>query len=497
MTSSTVEIKLGTFGTYAQIGVSLIGAFLLLLGIARGFGVQDSIIKTIVGIFGKRRSLVPQTAVVSSMAMATVSGSGSANVAITGQFTIPFMKKMGFPPTDAGAVEASASMGGLIMPPVMAIGAFLMAEFLGVSYFEVIARGYAPAIVYYLTIALSVYLLTLRFIGKRRSASNPTPMIEKISAKDKINSLLFFSFIGILMYLMGVLWWPPVRAALITAILFFIVLLLFNIISFKGSIADKARYIVNCLRKSIEGFATTVAGIVLLLAVLGIMINLFTVSGWLLKLGMIMMTIGEVHILALVSIAFMVGIFLGLGLPPSATYILTATIIAPAMMKFGINPWVAHFFAFFLAIISEYSPPTSLTAAVASRISGASFMQTMFKTLMLSLPIFFLTFAIFNWGALVEKPGISQLFALGMMSVGCLGVSCSIYGKFSEQRILNLALRVLGGLLALVVLFYPENTYAVIAAVPLIALISFGIYQTRRIFSAEGVVTKGECDEER
>ena len=119
ITSSSVEISLGLFGTYSQTGVSVIAVFFMFLGIAKGFGVQDSIVKTFTGIFAKRKTLIPQTAVVTSMAIATCSGSGAANAAITGQYTIPLMKRAGFPALYAGSVEASASLGGLLMPPVM------------------------------------------------------------------------------------------------------------------------------------------------------------------------------------------------------------------------------------------------------------------------------------------------------------------------------------------------------------------------------------------
>ena len=160
ITSSSVEISLGLFGTYSQTGVGVIAAFFMFLGIAQGFGVQESIVKTFTGLFARRTTLIPQTAVVTSMAIATCSGSGAANAAITGQYTIPLMKKAGFPALYAGAVEASASLGGLLMPPVMAIAGFLMADFLGVTYFEVIARGYAPALIffaYHIPVGLPLY----------------------------------------------------------------------------------------------------------------------------------------------------------------------------------------------------------------------------------------------------------------------------------------------------------------------------------------------------
>ena len=142
---------------------------------------------------------------------------------------------------------------------------------------------------------------------------------------------------------------------------------------------------------------------------LGVMINLFVVSGWMIKLMGLLATVGQYNVIALIAVGFLIGVFLGLGIPPSACYLLSAVVVIPPMIQIGINPWVAHFFLFFIAVISEYSPPTSLVAAVASRISGASFMKTMMVTLQISVPFFFLTFAIFNWDILLLKPGLSQL----------------------------------------------------------------------------------------
>lgn len=396
ITSSSVEISLGLFGTYAQIGVGVIAAFFMFLGIAQGFGVQESIVKTFTGILGKRKTLIPQTAVVTSMAIATCSGSGAANAAITGQYTIPLMKKAGFPALYAGAVEASASLGGLLMPPVMAIAGFLMADFMGVSYFEVIARGYGPALIFFAIISLSVYLFTTRFVRGRGSSptSAPDSIIERFSKIDVINTATFFTFIGVLIYLMGVLWYDASRAALKIAIGLLITGSLLRMYLHTGTISDKIKECGRCLRRSIEAFAAVTAPLILLLAMLGVMINLFVVSGWMLKLMGLLATVGEFHVVALIAVGFLIGVFLGLGIPPSACYLISAVIVIPPMTRIGINPWIAHFFLFFIAVISEYSPPTSLVAAVASRISGASFMKTMMVTLQISIPFFFLTFHI-------------------------------------------------------------------------------------------------------
>ena len=173
------------------------------------------------------------------------------------------------------------------------------------------------------------------------------------------------------------------------------------------------------MRRALEAFAGVTAPLVLLLAMLGVMINLFVVSGWMIKLMALLATVGEFDVAALIAVGFLIGVFLGLGIPPSACYIISAVIVIPPMIRIGINPWIAHFFLFFIAIISEYSPPTSLVAAVASRILGASFMKTMMVTLQISLPFFFLTFAIFNWDTLLLEPGWAQLAALVALTIGC------------------------------------------------------------------------------
>jgi TRAP transporter 4TM/12TM fusion protein len=482
ITSSSIEISLGLFGTYAQIGVGVIAAFFMFLGIAQGFGVQESIIKTFTGIFARRKTLIPQTAVVTSMAIATCSGSGAANAAITGQYTIPLMKKAGFPSLHAGAVEASSSLGGLLMPPVMAIAGFLMADFLGVTYFEVIARGYAPALIFFGIISLSVYLFTARFLRGRGSDTTLTPdsIIERFSKTDVVNTAIFFAFIGVLIFLMGVLWYEASRAALNIALGLLITASIIRMVLHPGTFSDKIKEWARCLRRALEGFAGVTAPLVLLLAMLGVMVNMFVVSGWMIKLMGLLATVGEFHVVALIGVGFAIGVFLGLGIPPSACYILSAVIVIPPMARIGINPWVAHFFLFFIAVISEYSPPTSLVAAVASRISGASFMKTMMVTLQISLPFFFLTFAIFNWDILLLEPGWAQLAALGVLIIGCSTAAAAIHGNLFKRKMYDLPARFLVLLVSLFILFYPKGMLSALALIPAVAMIVLVIRQTEK-----------------
>ena len=162
VTAMSVETTTGVFSNLPQIALTVIGAFLLVLSVLSGFGCIESLLRATKRVAIRSAHALPQSAVVGSMCVGTVSGSGAANAITIGSATIPAMIGAGMPPATAAAIESASSLGGQLMPPVMGVAAFLMAEFLGKSYFDVVARGYVPALIYYATVAVSVYLLALR-----------------------------------------------------------------------------------------------------------------------------------------------------------------------------------------------------------------------------------------------------------------------------------------------------------------------------------------------
>jgi len=180
VTSSTVELSTGIYGTYGQLALTLIAAFLLLAGVANGFNAQHAMIN-VVRLITRSRRLMPQTAVVGSSAIGMISGSGSANAAVVGTITIPLMIRYGVPPAFAAAVETSASMGGLIMPPMMGAAAFLMAEFLGVPYWDVVLRGFGFAFIYYMSIGVAIYLISVSLMPVGSIAKPDVPFYEKVT----------------------------------------------------------------------------------------------------------------------------------------------------------------------------------------------------------------------------------------------------------------------------------------------------------------------------
>jgi TRAP transporter 4TM/12TM fusion protein len=477
VTSSTVELATGIYGLYAQLALTLIAAFLLLAAAARGFDAQRAMVNVMRRLAGRSRHTIPQTAVLASVSVGFVSGSGAANAAVIGSFTIPLMKRYGVPGSFAGAVETAASMGGLLMPPVMAVAGFLIAEFLGVPYWDVVLRGFALSFVYFVSLALAVYLLSVRLLPGDPVATPP------VAIYDRVKTASFFLSIGFLILLMGWVGAGALRAALYTAIFMF-ALLLFAYLYFKYVLKDPAvaqESLLGNLRTTIETHAEMTSYLTLLLATLGIMIGLFTVTGFVNRMGGMLLQLGEWHIVALILMAWVFGWLVGAGLPPTATYIILAIVIVDPMRKLGVEPWVAHFFAFLLAVWGELSPPTSLTAAVAARIAEAPFVRTMWEALKLCLPITFMSFAIFVRSDMVVSPGWAQVADTMLVAVATCGVACAIFGRLVENRGANIVLRVVLALASLVVMLHPDDDVAFAAAALVLPATIYAVLRHRQV----------------
>jgi TRAP transporter 4TM/12TM fusion protein len=477
VTSSTVEMSNGIYGIYGQIALTLIAAFLLLAAIANGFGAQRAMILVMQRIAGNSRQMVPQAAVMGSMAIGMVSGSGSANAVVVGTITIPLMKRYGVPGVFAGAVETSASMGGLLMPPMMGVGAFLMSEFLGVPYWDVVVRGFALAFVYYVSLSLAVYLLCVQLL--------PREPIEalKVSAYNQVKTSIFFLAVAFLMVMMGGLGMGELLAALYTAAFMF-VLLLVNFLYFKYVLKDPAvaqETFLGNVRLSIETHADMTSYLTLLLATLGIMIGLFTVTGFINRMGGMLLDLGAWHIMALIFMSFVFGWLVGMGLPPTATYIIGAIVIVGPLTKLGVNPWVAHFFIFLISVWGELSPPTSLTAAISARIAEASFMRTMWVALKICLPVTLMTFAIFTRTDMVVNPGWSQIAATLLVLIGTCATAFAMFGRFAKNPAGDILLRVALAVVGFVTLFHPDGNASLAAAAFVLPATVLGIWRHRLI----------------
>jgi len=473
----SVEMATGVFSRLPQLALTLIGSFILVLSVLRAFGCIDALLKGASRIAARSPHALPQAAVVGSTGVAAISGSGAANAVTTGSATIPAMIAAGMPRENAAAVETASSLGGQLMPPIMGISAFLMAEFLGRSYFDVVARGYAPALIYFAGVSLGVYLTSVRHPVQARTLPEPLTWPERINLGGVL------AVIAGLVILMAVVYLPPMFAAQYVFIAAGIGLAAnFIVAQWQAhGVTSLLRAFGARLKDFLDTFTSMTADLTLLLATLSIMVGAFVNTGVPTKIGALLVAAAGVNLLTLALVAFFFGALLGTGLPPAPTYILSALVIAPPMIKIGVDPWVVHFFAFFIAVWGELTPPTSVVAAVTSRIAEASFMGTLYRALRLCSALFVLMAAVFVRPELVLEPGIAQLGALLVVLVVTVGVTFSLQARFSVRREIDLAARTALAALALVLLFYPVVEVTAGAAVGVLLFVAYWVIRRRAV----------------
>jgi TRAP transporter 4TM/12TM fusion protein len=477
--ASSVEMATGIFARLPQLALTLIGSFLLVLSLLRGFGCVDSLLRATKRVALHSPHAIPQSAVIGSMAIGTVSGSGAANAITVGSATIPAMINAGLPPATAAAIENASSMGGQLMPPVMGIAAFLMAEFLGVDYFDVVARGWVPALIYFTSVSASVYLLAT-FYHTHMVIDKSAP---KMQWRDAVNIAFFVATVGGLVGLMAVLYLAPQFAALDMFVVIGIAMLVVHIASLLRPGQWSLAEFIKPLKSFLDSFVDMFTDITLLLATLSIMAGVLVITGVPTKLGFLLVEAAGVNIAAMVGMGFLFGVILGTGLPPAPVYILVAIVIGPPFMQAGINPWVVHFFAFFVAVFGELTPPTSITAAITSKIANASFYVTLWRSVQICVSLFTLMVGIFIHPELVVQPGLDQMGAAYLVMVSTLGITFTLQANYSVNRAVDLGVRGVLVAMSLYILLSFNDIASDIISVGVIAIIAYWFVYRRKIVS--------------
>jgi TRAP transporter 4TM/12TM fusion protein len=487
----SVETTTGVFSNLPQIALTVIGSFLLVLSVLSGYGCIESLLRATKRVAARSPHALPQSAVVGSMCVGTVSGSGAANAITIGSATIPAMIGAGMPRATAAAIESASSLGGQLMPPVMGVSAFLMAEFLGRSYFDVVARGYVPALIYYATVAVSVYLLAVHHRTRVVALT-----FEPLTWRDWVNLAAFLAVIGGLVGLMAAWNLAPMFAALYVFVTVGGALFLVNVVALLAHVPAKwapvrreehaplnsspersfAQFIAP-MRKFLDAYVEMAADLTLLLATLSIMTGALVITGVPTKLGALLIEAAGFNLAAMVVLAFVFGALLGTGLPPAPTYILVAIVIAPPMIRVGVDPWVVHFFAFFLGVWGELTPPTSIVAAVTAKIANASFYQTLGRALQICVSLFTLMAGVFIRPELVIEPGWQQMTAALLILVATIGITFSLQAHFAERTMIDYAVRLALAACALVVLLHPSEEVAGLLCLPVVATIGTWLWR--------------------
>lgn len=402
----------GIFGSFLSISANQVFLFVVfgaLLGVIK---VNDFFFEA-GKIAGKVFQGGPgQTAVVSSAMVGMVSGAAVANVAITGAFTIPFMKKVGYKPEFAGAIEAAASTGGQLMPPVMGAAAFLMASFLGVPYADIMLAGIIPAILFFWGIMLGVQFLAVR--------NNIHPPSEVIDFKLLMRRLpLFLVPLSVLIAMLLMQYTPAIAA-------FWAIILSIALACLSRDTRPKFMDLLKCL----AGGALIGAQIGISLAVVGLIAQTLITTGLGTKIAGLVEIISGGNLVIALLVTMMVSIVLGCGVPTSAAYTLVAIVVVPIIVNMGVEPLSAHFFAFYFAVISALTPPVALAALAGAGIAGANYFKTSLSAAKLAISGFIIPFLVVFNPALILKP-INWISALGTfiaVPLSMTALTAALYG---------------------------------------------------------------------
>lgn len=377
----------GVYGMLASVSANTIVLFTIFGGLMEAFGAISTIMDVAMSASTKIRSGGAQVAVISSGLIGSITGSVAANITLTGAVSIPLMKKRGYPPEFAAACEATASTGGAILPPVMNAAAFIIASWTGIPYIYLVAVGVAPAVLYYLGIAISVYIKALK-LGDEKVKAEELPKFHKAFGK-----LAMFIVPVIVLVVLMILSFSP-QKALFIAVLVLAGMGLALTLTDKdhGGMGNRVRVYVRSVANGLISGGKTVAGIAACMATMGCVVEILTATGLPSKISQFALTLAGDNLFLLALLVALVCLVFGMGMPSGSAYILAALLGAPALTTFGVPVVVAHFFVFYYAELSAITPPVAIGCLVASGLAGAKFMKTCLTSMRLAIAGFVLPF---------------------------------------------------------------------------------------------------------
>ena len=424
----------GIFGIPLGVSSTFIFLFILFGAYLESTGLGKFFIDLANAVAGWASGGPAKVAVLSSGLMGTVSGSSVANVVGTGSLTIPMMKKLGYHPNFAGAVEAAASTGGQLMPPVMGAAAFLMAEFVGVSYIEVVKAAAIPALLYFTGVWLGVHFEAKRKQLKgipRHELPNPLTLIKE-------RGHLAIPLV-VIVYLL-VSGYTPMRAALVAIVLSIACAML------RKSTRMKPIEIIYGLERG----AKAVLGVLIACAAAGIIIGVVTKTGVGLRLASGLIEMAGGMLLPAMFFTMITAIVLGMGVPTTANYVITSTIAAPALVQMGVPILAAHMFVFYFGIIADVTPPVALAAYAGAGISGGNALKTGVHASKLAVAAFIIPyiFVLSPVILMVDATPLTLVMATLSALLGMVAVSSALCGFLADHcRLYERALLVGAGLL--------------------------------------------------
>lgn len=408
---SQVYTDAGILGPTTAVSSTYIILFIIFAAFLQASKVGDYFVNFAFAAAGRTRGGPAKVSIFASGLMGMINGTSAGNVVSTGSLTIPLMKKVGYSKQSAGAVEAAASTGGQIMPPIMGAGAFIMAEITGIPYTEIAIAAIIPAILYFASVYFMVDFEAAK-TGMRGMRDDELPQLKKMIRQ----CYLFVPIIILIVALfMG---YSVIRAGTLATVSAAVV-----------SWFSPNKMGIRKILEALEIASYMAIQIIVVCAAAGVIVGVISLTGVGARFSVLLLDVAEASQLLALVFAMFISILLGMGMPTTAAYAVAASVVAPGLVQLGIDPLTAHFFVFYFAVVSAITPPVALASYAAAGISGANAMETSVASFRIGIAAFIVPFMFFYNGALLMDAGwfdiaralVTALFGVYMLSGGVMG----------------------------------------------------------------------------
>ncbi|MEM8591647.1 MAG: TRAP transporter fused permease subunit, partial [Pseudomonadota bacterium] len=401
----------GILGPTTAVSSTYIILFIIFAAFLQASKVGDYFVNFAFAAAGRARGGPAKVAIFASGLMGMINGTSAGNVVATGSLTIPLMKKVGYAKKTSGAIEAAASTGGQIMPPIMGAGAFIMAEITGIPYQEIAIAAIIPAVLYFASIYFMVDFEAAK-IGMRGMREDELPkfaaMVRQVYLFIPIILLIVALFMG----------YSVIRAGIFATMAAAVV-----------SWLTPHRMGVRAILKAFELAGVMSIQIIAVCACAGIIVGVISLTGVGARFSSVLLDLAAASQLLALFFAMCIAILLGMGMPTTAAYAVAASVVAPGLVQLGIPALTAHFFVFYFAVVSAITPPVALASYAAAGISGANPMETSVASFKIGIAAFIVPFMFFYNAALlmdgtgfeVARAGLTALFGVFLLSSGVQG----------------------------------------------------------------------------
>lgn len=408
---SQVYTDAGILGPTTAVSSTYIILFIIFAAFLQASKVGDYFVNFAFAAAGRSRGGPAKVSIFASGLMGMINGTSAGNVVSTGSLTIPLMKKVGYSKKSAGAVEAAASTGGQIMPPIMGAGAFIMAEITGIPYTEIAIAAIIPAILYF----ASVYFMVdfeAKKLGMRGMREDELPNLKRLAKQ----AYLFLPIVILIVALFQ--GYSVIRAGTLATVSAAVV-----------SWLSPHKMGIGSILRALEIASYMAIQIIVVCAAAGVIVGVISLTGVGARFSVLLLDVAAASNLLALIFAMFISILLGMGMPTTAAYAVAASVVAPGLVQLGIEPLTAHFFVFYFAVVSAITPPVALASYAAAGISGANAMETSVASFRIGIAAFIVPFMFFYNSALlmegawfeIARALVTATFGVYILSGGVLG----------------------------------------------------------------------------